>query len=132
VAALERIEALRPPQIEVKRAAYPFVRPMGGVTEKLNQLRPVSFHLKTDPRGAVQYGLIAEEVAKVYPELVIRNEAGKIEGVRYDELAPMLLSEVQQQATEIRDLEKLVTEMQAGFVELRAKNQLIAQRQGGR
>jgi cell division FtsZ-interacting protein ZapD len=36
-------------------------------------------------------------VAKVYPELVIRNETGRIDGVRYDELAPMLLNEVQQQ-----------------------------------
>jgi hypothetical protein len=36
-------------------------------------------------------------VAKVYPELVIRDEKGRIDGVRYDELAPMLLNEVQQQ-----------------------------------
>jgi hypothetical protein len=53
------------------------------------------FHLKTDPKGALQCGLIAEEVAKVYPELVIRNEAGRIYGVRYDQLAPMLLNKVQ-------------------------------------
>jgi hypothetical protein len=46
---------------------------------------------------ALQYGLIAEEVAKVYPELVIRNESGRIDGVRYDELAPMLLNEMQKQ-----------------------------------
>jgi hypothetical protein len=56
----------------------------------------VSFHLKADPNGAVQYGLIAEEVDKVYPELVIRDDKGKTQGVRYDELAPMLLDEVQQ------------------------------------
>jgi hypothetical protein len=61
----------------------------------------------------VQYGLIAEEVDKVYPELVIRDDAGKIQGVRYDELAPMLLNELQQQrktaatqAAEIRDLKQ--------------------------
>jgi len=57
----------------------------------------VSFHLKTDLAGAVQYGLIAEEVDKVYPELVIRDDTGKIQGVRYDELSPMLLNEMQQQ-----------------------------------
>jgi hypothetical protein len=73
------------------------IAPMGANTAKLQQLRPVTFHLKTDPMGALQYGLIAEEVAKVYPELVIRNETGRIDGVRYDELAPMLLNEVQQQ-----------------------------------
>jgi hypothetical protein len=61
----------------------------------------------------VRYGSgFAEEVAKVYPELVIRGENG-IDGVRYDELAPMLLNEVQQQqrineaqAAEIRDLKQ--------------------------
>jgi hypothetical protein len=88
--------------------------PMGARTEKLKQLRPVSFHLKTDPNGVVQYGLIAEEVDRVYPELVIHDDAGKIHGVRYDELAPMLLNELQRQqqtlaaqAAEIRDLKHL-------------------------
>ena len=70
-------------------------------TEKLEELRPVTFHLKTDPKGDVQYGLIAEEVAQVYPELVIRDEKGQVEGVRYEELAPMLLNEVQKQNARI-------------------------------
>jgi hypothetical protein len=73
------------------------IAPMGSNTDKLQQLRPVTFHLKTDPKGVLQYGLIAEDVAKVYPDLVIRNESGRIDGVRYDELAPMLLNEVQRQ-----------------------------------
>jgi hypothetical protein len=73
------------------------IAPMGSDTAKLLALRPVKFHLKTDPHGAVQYGLIAEEVAKVYPELVVRNETGRIDGVRYDELAPMLLNQMQEQ-----------------------------------
>jgi hypothetical protein len=102
------------------------IQPIGSNTEKLRQLRPVSFHLKTDPDGAVQYGLIAEEVAKVYPELVTRDDTGKIQGVRYDELAPMLLNEVQKQAAEISDLKKLVVEMQAGVLKLQAKDELIA------
>jgi len=46
-------------------------------TEKLQQLRPVTFKLKSNARGARQYGLIAEEVAKVYPELVIRDSEGR-------------------------------------------------------
>jgi hypothetical protein len=82
------------------------IAPLGMNSEKLQQLRPVSFHLKSDPQGTVQYGLIAEEVDKVYPELVIRDGAGKIQGVRYDELAPMLLNEVQKQAAEIRVLKQ--------------------------
>jgi hypothetical protein len=108
---------------------------MGSGTEKLRQLRPVSFRLKTDPKGDVQYGLIAEEVAKVYPELVIRDSAGKIEGVRYEELAPMLLNEMQKQQTKLQSLEEEVAQlkkgneaMQAAISELRAKDQVVAER----
>jgi hypothetical protein len=50
------------------------IEPMGVNTEKLQQLRPVTFHLKTEPQGDVQYGMIAEEVALIYPELVTRDE----------------------------------------------------------
>jgi hypothetical protein len=64
-------------------------------------LRPVSFKLKSDATGTRQYGLIAEEVAQVYPELVIRDRTGRIDGVRYEELAPMLLNEVQKQQRKI-------------------------------
>ena len=73
------------------------IEPMGTATERLAELRPVSFKLKNDSSGTVQYGLIAEEVAKVYPDLVTRGDDGRINGVRYEELTPMLLNEVQQQ-----------------------------------
>ena len=82
------------------------IEPMGASTMRLQKLRPVTFHLKTDPQREIQYGLIAEEVAKVYPELVIRNGAGRIEGVRYEELTPMLLNEVQQQRQELREVRR--------------------------
>jgi hypothetical protein len=114
------------------------IAPMGSNTTKLGLLRPVTFHLKTDPNGALQYGLIAEEVARIYPELVIRNESGRIDGVRYDELAPMLLNEVQKltaqvennatQAEEIRDLKQQVAEMRAAPLKLQAKDERLAQR----
>ncbi len=117
------------------------IAPMGGSTGKLWNLRPVTFHLKSDPKGALQYGLIAEEVAKVYPELVIRDEAGHIQGVRYEELAPMLLNEVRKQAAEIRDLKQqrqqfatqselkaLKKQLQAALLKLRASDSLVAQR----
>jgi hypothetical protein len=114
------------------------ISPMGSDTAKLAQLRPVTFKLKTDVTGTRQYGLIAEEVAKVYPELVIRNEAGRIDGVRYDELAPMLLNEIQKQAAEIRALksqvhalgkmQRQVTEMRAALVKLERRSELVAER----
>jgi Chaperone of endosialidase len=75
------------------------IEPLGDVSERLFNLRPVKFrYIKPDEQGQkpVQFGLIAEEVAEVLPEVVYRNAEGKVEGVRYDELTPMLLSEVQQ------------------------------------
>ncbi len=79
------------------------VMTMDSNSAKLRQLRPVKFRLKTDRDGPVQYGLMAEEVDKVYPELVIRDAQGRIEGVRYEELAPMLLNEVQQDQRRLVD-----------------------------
>lgn len=125
------------------------IAPMGANSGKLQQLRPVTFHLKTDPRGALQYGLIAEEVAKVYPELVIRDGSGRIDGVRYDELAPILLSEVQQQQRKIAaqderiaaqeaqlrtlhqqqaELKDLNQATQTALRKLQAKDEFVAQR----
>jgi hypothetical protein len=82
------------------------------------QLRPVSFHFKSDPKGDVQYGLIAEEVAKVYPELVIRNEAGRVEGVRYEELAPLLLNEMQRQQARLADQARELREVRQQLAEV--------------
>ncbi len=116
----------------------------------------MTFHYKNDPQGELRYGLIAEEVARVYPELAVRNEHGRIHGVRYDELAPMLLNEVQKQqrinaaqteqkaaedatiaaqAAKIASLEQKVAEvdelkqqLSAVIQELKARDKLAAQR----
>jgi hypothetical protein len=79
------------------------IAPMGSTTSKLDQLQPVTFRYKSEPRSPRQYGLIAEEVAKVYPELIVRDAKGLILSVRYDELAPMLLNEVKQQKQELAE-----------------------------
>src|SRR5205085_12330821 len=65
------------------------IRDMGNQSQRLQQLRPVTFHYKPDPNASQQYGLIAEEVAKVYPELVVRNKDGEVESVQYHQLIPM-------------------------------------------
>jgi hypothetical protein len=96
------------------------IAPMGESTSKLESLRPVTFHLKDDPNGVLRYGLIAEEVAKVYPELVVRNEHGQIDGVRYDELAPMILNEMKLQEQRNRNENRhLSKELNAQAVEIR-------------
>ncbi len=98
---------------------------MGEASSTLMKLRPVTFHYKSDknPKGrTLQYGLVAEEVAKVAPGLVARSADGKIETVYYQFLAPMLLNEfqthqrtIQAQSAEIAHqtakLEKQATEI---------------------
>jgi hypothetical protein len=90
------------------------IQTMGTRSQGLLQLRPVTFRYKDDEQGERHYGLIAEEVVKVYPELVTRGANGKVESVRYQELIPMLLNEQQQQR-------KLVVQAQQ-LAELQAQN----------
>jgi hypothetical protein len=73
---------------------------MGDRSDRLLQLRPVTFRYKqADESGQKpeQYGLIAEEVARVMPELVIYNDQGQPESVAYQTLAPLLLNELQRE-----------------------------------
>jgi len=108
---------------------------VGAAPSKLKRLRPVSFHLKSDPQGALQYGLIAEEVAQVYPELVTRDSEGRIEGVHYDELAPLLLNELQQQAAQLSELRQQLAalrsvsqSLQTALTRLESRAALAAER----
>ena len=80
------------------------IRDMDEASNNLMNLRPVTFRYKQDPQAERQYGLIAEEVAKIYPELVSYDADGKVVTVRYHELIPMLLNEAQRQAEHIRQL----------------------------
>jgi hypothetical protein len=74
------------------------IRDMNDASRRLLELRPVTYHYKqatADGSKPLEYGLIAEEVAKVYPDLVVRGKDGQIETVQYHKLTPMLLNEVQ-------------------------------------
>jgi hypothetical protein len=66
---------------------------MEKASEAILSLRPVTFHYKTDAKGTPQFGLIAEEVEKVNPDLIVRNHDGKPYTVRYDAVNAMLLNE---------------------------------------
>jgi Chaperone of endosialidase len=81
------------------------IQDMGDASQGLMRLRPVKFrYLKPFADGSkpMQYGLVAEEVAEVYPDLVARSADGQIETVKYQVLDSMLLNEVQRQQAEIR------------------------------
>jgi hypothetical protein len=80
------------------------IQDMAQTSSGLLQLRPVTFRYKgsqSDEFNAIDYGLIAEEVAAVYPNLVARGTNGQIETVLYHKLTPMLLNELQRQDSEI-------------------------------
>jgi len=94
---------------------------MGGASHALMKLRPVTFHYKSDtnPEGrTLQYGLVAEEVAKVAPGLVARSADGRIETVYYQFLAPMLLNEYQRQQRTIEAQAAQLTKQTARVAEL--------------
>src|SRR5262245_30891250 len=73
------------------------IETMANRSEGLLKLRPVTFVYKDDASAAPRYGLIAEEVATVYPELVTRTASGEVQTVKYHELIPMLLNELQRE-----------------------------------
>ncbi len=88
---------------------------MANSTDALMQLRPVEFRYKRpadDGSRPPQYGLIAEEVAKVYPELVLRGPDGQIDSVQYHQLPAMLLNEIQKQHRVIEQLQAAKAEQQ--------------------
>jgi hypothetical protein len=88
------------------------IRDMGDVSDKLLRLRPVSFFYKPEydkgPRTE-QYGLIAEEVAKEFPELVAYAKTGEPFTVKYHMLAPLLLNEYQKQYRRIADQQQQIS-----------------------
>ncbi len=94
------------------------IEPLAGSADKLAQLRPVSFRYKTEA-GATHYGLIAEEVDKVMPELVVRDEKNRPESVQYQEIIPLLLQQWKAQRSEIARQRALIEQEGKELAELR-------------
>ena len=95
------------------------VKPMEKASEAIFSLQPVTFRYKKDPAAVPQFGLVAEEVAKVNPDLVARDAEGKPFTVRYDEVNAMLLNEflkehrkVEEQSGNQQKLEATVAQQQ--------------------
>jgi hypothetical protein len=104
------------------------IETMGTRSEGVLKLRPVTFVYKQDEQGVRQYGLIAEEVATVYPELVTHTATGEVQGVRYQELIPLLLNEVQRQQQAMERQQQVTEHLQRELAELRS---LVGQMRGG-
>lgn len=106
------------------------IRDMGDASDSVMQLRPVTFRYKqptADGAKPLQYGLIAEEVAKIYPELVVYGRDGQVESVQYHQFPALLLNELQKQQRKIDEQESTIRllESRLAAVEglLRSRNQ---------
>ena len=88
---------------------------MDKTSETIPSLRPVTFHYKTDTKNIPQFGLIAEEVTKVNPDLVMRDKKNEIYTVRYDAVNGMLLNEFLKGHRKIQDLEAIIAKQQNHF-----------------
>jgi Chaperone of endosialidase len=107
------------------------IKPMDQASEAILSLKPVTFHYKTDNTSTARLGLIAEEVAEINPDLVVRDENGEIYAVRYDAVNAMLLNEFlkehrknEEQQAAITRLEKQITALTAGLQKVSAQLEL--------
>ena len=107
------------------------IHDMGDASRALMRLRPVTFRYKApfdDGSKPIQYGLIAEEVAEVYPDLVAHSSDGQIETVKYQVLDAMLLNEVQQQQADIRGLHAQIRAVVQQNQAIQRQNQNLQER----
>jgi len=102
------------------------VKPMGSASEAILGLKPVTFHYKSDSESTPHFGLIAEQVEKVNPDLVVRDEHGEIYTVRYEAVNAMLLNEFLKEHQQFE-------EQKAGLAEMKSvvskQEELIAKQQ---
>jgi translation initiation factor IF-2 len=103
------------------------IKPMDKASETLLALKPVTFRYKKDidPAGISQFGLVAEDVEKVNPDLVVRDNEGRIYSVRYDQVNAMLLNEFLKEHRKVQELEKGIAALTAQFKEQAAQIQKV-------
>jgi len=106
------------------------IKPMGKSSDALFDLKPVSFRYKKDiePAGTAQFGLVAEDVEKVNPDLVVRDKEGKPYSVRYDQVNAMLLNEFLKEHRKVEKLEAALEAVSARLKEHDAKIQDVSER----
>jgi uncharacterized coiled-coil protein SlyX len=105
------------------------IKAMDKSSEAILSLKPVTFRYKNDEERAPQFGLIAEEVASVNPDLVVRDEDGEVYTVRYEAVNAMLLNEflkehrkVTEQQTTLAQQQSTIDELKAAVIKQQATN----------
>jgi len=103
------------------------IRPMSKASEAVLALKPVTFYYTSDKTDTPQFGLIADEVAKVNPNLVVRDKNGEIYTVRYEAVNAMLLNEFLKEhkaflkeQRKVEEQEKTIVELKSGVIALAA------------
>jgi trimeric autotransporter adhesin len=96
------------------------IQPMNKASETLYQFKPVTFKYNSDWKGMTQYGLIAEEVAEVDPQLVVRGRDGEIMAVHYEQINNMLLNEFLKEHRKNEEQEKTIAQLKSGMTALAA------------
>jgi hypothetical protein len=102
------------------------IRPMNTASAAILALKPVIFHYKSDKTDRPQFGLIAEEVAEVNPDLVVRDSNGEIYTVRYDAINAMLLNEFLKEHKKVENLETIVAQLAGRVKEQDSKIEQIS------
>jgi hypothetical protein len=104
------------------------IKPMEETSEAILQLRPVTFHYKSDDAVVPQFGLVAEDVEKINPDLVVKDNEGKVFSVRYDAVNAMLLNEflkehrkVEKQEARLAQQQRQIEAVTAGLQKLAAE-----------
>jgi trimeric autotransporter adhesin len=99
------------------------IKPMEKASEVIYSLKPVSFRYKAEiePTRARSFGLIAEEVEKANPDLVVRDKDGKAYSVRYDQVNAMLLNEFLKARRQIDAQQKQIEALTAGLQKVSAQ-----------
>jgi hypothetical protein len=96
---------------------------MGDVSSAIFRLRPVTYRYKKEYANgpqATDYGLIAEEVAKVYPEMVVKGADGQILTVQYQKLTPLMLNELQKEHRLLEDQQAKIEQLERQLAALPA------------
>ena len=98
---------------------------MDKASEAILGLKPVTFHYKKelDPEGIPQFGLVAEEVEKVNPDLVARDAKDGIYTVRYEAVNAMLLNEFLKEHRKVQEKEAIIAQQQKGMEAVTARLQ---------
>jgi hypothetical protein len=104
------------------------IKSMDKASEALYQLKPVTYRYKKDidPKQHLEYGLVAEDVAEIDPQLAIRNGNGQIESVRYTAIYAMLLNEFLKEHRKVEEQQAIITELKSTVAQQKRDMEVFA------